>query len=67
MSPETIASMIFDQTSDVWFYGVLLWEMLSLGQIPYPNVAVAGRVGQFSQWLLAGNRLDKPQFCPENV
>ncbi|GAV08901.1 hypothetical protein RvY_18526-2 [Ramazzottius varieornatus] len=67
MSPETIASMIFDQKSDVWSYGVLLWEMFSLGQIPYPNVAVAGRVEQFGQWLLAGNRLDRPQFCPDNV
>jgi len=43
MAPEVIRSSLFSQTSDVWSYGVVLWELLT-GQVPYhgiENLAIA--------------------------
>lgn len=39
MAPESIADRIYGARSDVWSYGVLLWEIWSGGQSPYPGIA----------------------------
>ncbi|GAV01852.1 hypothetical protein RvY_12496 [Ramazzottius varieornatus] len=67
MAPEAITSLSFNERTDVWSYGVLLWEMFSLGLVPYSHVTLAGRVTQFAQWLAAGNHLEKPPLCPNNL
>ena len=46
--------------SDVWSFGVVLWEIFSLGTVPYArfgNIAVMGEV-------MEGRRLPAPQYCP---
>ena len=48
----------------VWFacrsYGVLLWEIMTLGNQPYP-----GRINQeVLQYVTGGGRLDRPEKCP---
>ncbi|GAV00824.1 hypothetical protein RvY_11618-2 [Ramazzottius varieornatus] len=64
MAPEAIRSLTFSEASDVWSFGVLLWEIFSLGQTPYSGIPVSGHVQDFVDWLVAGNCLAKPVYCP---
>ncbi|CAL1546600.1 unnamed protein product [Lymnaea stagnalis] len=38
MSPESLFYSQFSQMSDVWSYGVFLWELVTLGSTPYPGL-----------------------------
>ncbi|XP_006571431.2 proto-oncogene tyrosine-protein kinase ROS isoform X3 [Apis mellifera] len=60
MAPESLVDGVFTSQSDVWAFGVLMWEITSLGQQPYPartNIEVLHHVR-------AGGRLSKPLNCP---
>ncbi|XP_066950449.1 tyrosine-protein kinase TXK isoform X1 [Macrobrachium rosenbergii] len=63
-APEVLNFMRFSSKSDVWAYGVLMWEVFSCGKMPYgkaKNTEVVEMVVQ------KGCVLDKPRFCPDNV
>jgi hypothetical protein len=60
MAPECMEFHQFTSKSDVWSFGVVVWEVMTRGQIPY---------GTMSNWevevaLKLGKRLDKPDSCP---
>jgi len=38
MAPESLKSMIFSTKSDVWAYGITLFEIYSKGKLPYPGM-----------------------------
>ncbi|KAJ8025574.1 Fibroblast growth factor receptor [Holothuria leucospilota] len=59
MAPEALFDRVFTMYSDVWAYGILLWEIMTLGGTPYPSVPVE----QMFEFLRLGKRLDKPQNC----
>ncbi len=56
------------QWSDVWSYGVFLWEMFVLGKHgPYFEQLSTGNWHVLLEFLESGQRLSKPFLCPENA
>jgi serine/threonine protein kinase len=60
MSPEALVDKVYTEASDVWSYGVVLWEITTLGGSPYPGIP-ADRV---YDRLLEGYRMSCPVTCP---
>ncbi|GLH10116.1 Tyrosine-protein kinase receptor torso [Gryllus bimaculatus] len=59
MSLESLADHMYTSKSDVWSFGVLLWELVTLGASPYPGVAVHN----LFHLLKAGYRMQRPDNC----
>ena len=61
MAPEVIRSSLFSKGSDIWSYGVLLWELLT-GEVPYRGID-----GLAVAYGVAVNKLTLPipSTCPE--
>ena len=64
MAIESILDKIFTPKSDVWSYGIFLWELFTLGNDPYPGHEI-DKV--FLQNLLNGYRLDVPTSTPQLI
>ncbi|XP_041863681.1 platelet-derived growth factor receptor beta-like isoform X4 [Melanotaenia boesemani] len=64
MSPESIFQNIYSFQSDVWSFGVLLWEIFSLGGRPYSDFPLTQ---VFSSALKNGLRLDRPENAPHDM
>ncbi|XP_044756024.1 proto-oncogene tyrosine-protein kinase ROS isoform X2 [Coccinella septempunctata] len=60
MAPESLMDGVFTSQSDVWAFGVLLWEIMTLGQQPYP----ARNNLEVLHYVKSGGRLGKPVDCP---
>ena len=63
MSPESLRDHLYTSKSDVWSYGVLLWEMVTLGAAPYPAVPPERLI----PLLAAGYRMNQPADCPKQM
>ncbi|XP_060872662.1 proto-oncogene tyrosine-protein kinase receptor Ret-like isoform X2 [Metopolophium dirhodum] len=59
MAPESLADHIYTSRSDVWSFGILLWELVTLGAVPYPGIIVQ----DLFKLLKEGYRMDKPNNC----
>ncbi|XP_003747397.1 fibroblast growth factor receptor 2-like [Galendromus occidentalis] len=64
MAPEALFDQIYSSMSDVWSFGVLVWEVMSFGGTPYSCLAHAENLFDF---LKAGKRLEKPVECPDEI
>jgi len=60
MALESLKYMTFSVHSDVWSFGVTLWEIFSLGEIPYPGCAWTL---DFVDDLEEGLRMGKPKYA----
>ena len=63
MALESLADHVYTSKSDVWSFGVLLWEMVTLGALPYPGVEVHNLV----HLLKTGYRMEKPENCSNQL
>ncbi|XP_074693744.1 tyrosine-protein kinase Fes/Fps isoform X2 [Strix aluco] len=62
-APEALNYGRYSSESDVWSFGILLWEAFSLGAVPYTNLSNQ----QTREAVEQGVRLDPPEQCPEEV
>ncbi|CCD65129.1 receptor protein-tyrosine kinase [Caenorhabditis elegans] len=62
MSPEAIRHYEFSIKSDIWSFGILLFEVITLGGSPYPGMPPEDVL----PFLEGGGRIEKPDNCPEN-
>ncbi|XP_058886383.1 proto-oncogene tyrosine-protein kinase ROS-like [Acipenser ruthenus] len=63
MPPESLIDGFFTNFFDMWSFGILIWEIMTLGQQPYPahtNLEVL-------HFLRTGGRLEKPSSCPDDM
>jgi len=56
--------MIFDKSTDVWAYGIILIEMYRLGSMPYPTIANPRELMHF---FTLGKIHAKPHLCPKDM
>ncbi|XP_073501584.1 vascular endothelial growth factor receptor 2 isoform X2 [Phyllobates terribilis] len=64
MAPETIFDRVYTTQSDVWSFGVLLWEIFSLGGSPYPGVQIDE---DFCRRLKDGTRMRAPDYATVEI
>ncbi|XP_078085463.1 protein-tyrosine kinase 2-beta-like isoform X2 [Mustelus asterias] len=63
MAPESINFRRFTSSSDVWMFGVCMWEILSFGKQPFFWLENRDVIGVLER----GDRLPKPDFCPPTL
>ncbi|XP_040903895.1 vascular endothelial growth factor receptor kdr-like [Toxotes jaculatrix] len=64
MAPEAIFDKIYTTQSDVWSFGVLMWEIFSLGASPYPGVQIDE---EFCCRLKEGTRMRAPDYASSEI
>ncbi|XP_041666915.1 tyrosine-protein kinase SYK isoform X2 [Cheilinus undulatus] len=62
-APESILYYKFSSKSDVWSFGVLMWEAYSYGQKPYRGM----KGNDVLQMVESGQRMDSPANCPQEM
>ncbi|XP_011180777.1 tyrosine-protein kinase Abl isoform X2 [Zeugodacus cucurbitae] len=62
-APEGLAYNKFSTKSDVWAFGVLLWEIATYGASPYPNIDLTDVFHKLEK----GYRMERPPGCPPEV
>ncbi|XP_043110965.1 fibroblast growth factor receptor 2 isoform X3 [Puntigrus tetrazona] len=63
MAPEALFDRVYTHQSDVWSFGVLMWEIFTLGGSPYPGIPVE----ELFKLLKEGHRMDKPANCTNEL
>ena len=61
--PEVLRNKAFSIKSDVWSFGVLLFEVFSFSSNPYPDMSKE----QVKSHVMSGNKMSKPKDCPEEI
>ncbi|XP_055585021.1 fibroblast growth factor receptor homolog 1-like [Uranotaenia lowii] len=64
MAPESLEEKFYDSQSDVWSFGVLLWEIMTLGGNPYSSIPTWDNL---LEHLKKGKRLEQPPLCSIDI
>ncbi|KAJ8029238.1 Tyrosine-protein kinase CSK [Holothuria leucospilota] len=62
-APESLDTKEFTTKSDVWSFGILLWEVYSYGKVPYPRVPLA----DIRKFVNNNYRMEPPEGCPQFI
>lgn len=63
MAPESLKDGIFTTKSDVWAFGVVLWEIVTLGEQPYQGLTNE----QVLKYVMRGGLQEAPEGCPADL
>lgn len=63
MAPESLKDGVFTSNSDVWSYGVVLWEMATLAHQPYQGLSN----DQVLRYVIDGGIMERPENCPDKL
>ncbi|XP_065577459.1 insulin-like peptide receptor isoform X2 [Artemia franciscana] len=61
MSPESLKDGVFTSQSDIWSFGVVLWEMATLASQPYQGLSNE----QVLKYVMDGGKMEMPEDCPD--
>lgn len=61
---ESIGDREFSTYSDVWSFGIVLWELFSLGKVPYPGMNADESL---FRKLKDGYRMEKPEYSTQDM
>jgi len=62
-APESVLNSSFSVQSDVWSFGVTLWELFEYGRTPFP---LCSNKEAFDE-VIQGKRLGQPDKCPDKI
>ncbi|KAK2177090.1 hypothetical protein NP493_619g04032 [Ridgeia piscesae] len=63
MALDSLEKATYNEKTDVWSYGVVLWELMTRGVCPYPEVDSWDIV----KYLKSGRRMPQPSYCPDEL
>ncbi|XP_019890457.2 putative uncharacterized protein DDB_G0277255 isoform X2 [Musca domestica] len=62
-APEALKNWRFSNKSDMWSFGILLWEIYSFGRVPYPRIPLTDVV----KHVEVGYKMEAPEGCPPEI
>lgn len=63
MAPESLQDGVYTSQSDVWSFGVVLWEMVTLASQPYQGLSNE----QVLKYVIDGGVMERPDGCPDRL
>lgn len=63
MPPESLFDRKYTTASDVWSFGIVVWEVYTFGTDPYPDMGIEEAVRAVAR----GYRMPRPDLCPHDL